>query len=372
MASKQHVVVIGAGVIGLTSATFLAKAGYLVSIIAAHMPGDASIEYTSPWAGAHWRTHASSNDQMLCDWDLQTYNEWQKLLEMESKNLKMPRSGLKIYESLHYWDGDVEEDLWWAPYVKEFRQLSTSQEPCLSIAKLSPPGEPVIQNAASSQSIAVNVPHYLKYLQDKARSQGVRFIKARLPEKVGLSKALREAENLILADGGCRPNAYVNATGLGAAKLTGDEALYPIRGQTVLVKGEAVAIRTRIGDGYVAYCIPRPGSGTTILGGVKEVGNWSGGIDPETTRKIQDRCSYIVPELLTGKDGGFEIISVQCGLRPGRKGGPRIEKEVVDEKKVIHAYGHAGAGYQNSIGCARAVVKLVGEILAFPSLYASI
>jgi len=49
MASKHHVVVIGAGVIGLTSATHLAEARYMVSIIAAHMPGDTSIEYTSPW-----------------------------------------------------------------------------------------------------------------------------------------------------------------------------------------------------------------------------------------------------------------------------------------------------------------------------------
>jgi len=278
----------------------------------------------------------------------------------------------QTYESLHFWDGEVEEDLWWAPYVKDFRQLSLSQEPCISIAKRTPPGEPSIQNAASSRSIAVNVPRYLQYLQEKARSLGVRFIKARLPEKAGISKALSEAESLVLAEGLRRPDAYVNATGLGAAKITGDEALYPIRGQTVLVKGEAEAIRTRIGHGYAAYCIPRPGSGTTILGGVKEEGNWSEALDPETTSNILDRCSYVVPELLTGSEGGFEIVSVQCGLRPGRKGGPRIEKETIDAKKLIHAYGHAGAGYQNSIGCARTVVKLVGEILALPSSHSRI
>lgn len=49
MASKPHVVVIGAGVIGLTNAVFLAEAGYTVTIIAAHVPGDEGIEYTSPW-----------------------------------------------------------------------------------------------------------------------------------------------------------------------------------------------------------------------------------------------------------------------------------------------------------------------------------
>jgi D-amino-acid oxidase len=29
----------------------------------------------------------------------------------------------------------------------------------------------------------------------------------------------------------------------------------------------------------------------------------------------------------------------------------------------VHAYGHAGAGYQNSVGSARMVVGLVGESL---------
>lgn len=49
MSSKRHVIVLGAGVTGLTSAIFLTEAGYEVTIIAAHVPGDTSIEYTSPW-----------------------------------------------------------------------------------------------------------------------------------------------------------------------------------------------------------------------------------------------------------------------------------------------------------------------------------
>lgn len=38
-----------AGVTGLTSAVLLAEAGYEVTVVAAHVPGDSSIEYTSPW-----------------------------------------------------------------------------------------------------------------------------------------------------------------------------------------------------------------------------------------------------------------------------------------------------------------------------------
>ena len=52
--------------------------------------------------------------------------------------------------------------------------------------------------------------------------------------------------------------------------------MYPVRGQTVLVTGEARGVRTRVGSGKeeIAYVIPRKGSGMTVLGGTKEVGVW--------------------------------------------------------------------------------------------------
>ena len=64
----------------------------------------------------------------------------------------------------------------------------------------------------------------------------------------------------------------------------------------------------------------------------------------ETTNAILEGCKSLAPELLT-KDGSFEVLSVQCGLRPARENGPRVEVEVVDgTNRVVHSYGHAGAG----------------------------
>lgn len=60
---KVHV--IGAGVIGLTTATLLLIEGYDVTILAKHFPGDMSIDYTSPWAGARWKTLAPNDDARL-------------------------------------------------------------------------------------------------------------------------------------------------------------------------------------------------------------------------------------------------------------------------------------------------------------------
>ena len=64
----------------------------------------------------------------------------------------------------------------------------------------------------------------------------------------------------------------------------------------------------------------------------------------ETTNAILEGCKSLVPELLT-KDGSFEVLSIQCGLRPARQNNARVEAELVDGiLKTVHSYGHAGAG----------------------------
>lgn len=56
----KQIMVLGAGVIGLTTALVLKRKGYShVTIIAKHIPGDMSIEYTSPYAGMLYNTFFS-------------------------------------------------------------------------------------------------------------------------------------------------------------------------------------------------------------------------------------------------------------------------------------------------------------------------
>ena len=271
----------------------------------------------------------------------------------------------QMFETLDYWDGVPTEEMWWAPHVKNFRTIADFNDPIRALnARMSEHMAPIMHGVAYD-AFCINVPQYLLYLQEKGRKMGVKVVKARLPVNAGLLKALDAANTVAKREGRRNADCFVNATGLGAKKLCGDDAMYPIRGQTVLVKGEANATSDRFGD-FSGYCIPRPGSGMTILGGTKQAGNWSEAVDPETTKQILEKCSYLAPELLTGPNDQFEVVSVQCGLRPGREGGARIEKEHVNdyhEEKVVHAYGHGGAGYQNSVGSARLVVQLVNEFL---------
>lgn len=101
--------------------------------------------------------------------------------------------------------------------------------------------------------------------------------------------------------------------------------------------------RTRRGKGYIAYTIPRPGSGTTVLGGVNDVGNWEEEIDEGLHALILERTKVLAPELL-GENGEHVVVGKQVGFRPSRKGGPRVEFEKMGGRTVLHCYGHGGAG----------------------------
>lgn len=106
-------------------------------------------------------------------------------------------------------------------------------------------------------------------------------------------------------------------------------------------------------------------------------------LDEELSRRIQERCAALAPELLV--DGKFDIISQEVGRRPSRRSGPRIEVEWIkcngSEKLICHHYGHSGAGqvttfsneaivkgliasrYQNSYGSAKEAVRLINQSL---------
>lgn len=113
------------------------------------------------------------------------------------------------------------------------------------------------------------------------------------------------------------------------------------------------------------YLIPRP-DGHVVLGGCQEVGSWDLSVDPSRTETILKRAYAICPEISHGQ--GWEAIKVvrhNVGLRPSRKGGPRLEREQVGQGKqmveTVHAYGIGPAGYQSSWGMAENVADLVGE-----------
>ena len=309
--------------------------------------------------------------------------------------------GLGIRESVMYWSEETDETrgeksgkegeaegLWWREVVSGFRVLSSEEprrhkDPQASRASGTQERETNVVFGARYDTICINVPRYLAYLAERITALGGEFIRAEVRTDGGLEGVVEDVLHLITAhhqhpsrspEHAPGPSnqleALVLATGLmSKAFLPKEEAslLYPVRGQTVLIKGEAPRAVTHLfPGGEIGYVIPRPGSGTTILGGCKERDNWDAEEDGEMTRKILGRAKGLVPELLVGGKGGegeFEVLGVQVGRRPGRKGGPRVEveKEKIKGVRVVYAYGHEGAGYQNSVGSAEKVVRLLAE-----------
>jgi D-amino-acid oxidase len=120
----------------------------------------------------------------------------------------------------------------------------------------------------SLTSVSMNPQIYLPYLQSQLLSLGTTFIRRHLYH-------IREAFTLTSPT----PAAVVNATGIMASKLGGveDTAVYPTRGQTILVRNECSKMyfrsAERLGE-EPTYVIPRPFGGGTILGGCRQAGNW--------------------------------------------------------------------------------------------------
>ena len=88
MASQQdhqHILVLGAGVIGLTTSLVLSHTypTAKITVVAKHFPGDRSIEYTSPWAGANWSSMAHDNGP-LEKYDEVTFHRFGELIDGKS------------------------------------------------------------------------------------------------------------------------------------------------------------------------------------------------------------------------------------------------------------------------------------------------
>lgn len=112
-----------------------------------------------------------------------------------------------------------------------------------------------------------------------------------MPTGIGLTEVLRAATT-VLEDNLPKPRifGFVLATGMGTKDLIGDNDIFPMKSQSVYVKGEAYKVADRLEVGSVAgddhevledvpgipiyYGSPRVGAGYTVLGGFMDEGNW--------------------------------------------------------------------------------------------------
>ena len=82
MSFKNNIIVLGAGVLGLTTAAELSSRypNTKIIVVAKHLPGDRDKLYASPWAGANWEPVSRDNGPAE-DRDAITYRKLVELVQ---------------------------------------------------------------------------------------------------------------------------------------------------------------------------------------------------------------------------------------------------------------------------------------------------
>ena len=129
---------------------------------------------------------------------------------------------------------------------------------------------PKAEEGVSFQTLTIDMPVYLPYLASKFRAQGGKTV------RVSIHHISQLADGSYT--GGRKPDIIVVCTGLGSRFLGGveDKNVYPIRGQTVLLRTPWVKFGRTFSDlktGLWTYIIPRR-SGDVIVGGSKVDDDW--------------------------------------------------------------------------------------------------
>ncbi|ORX57958.1 nucleotide-binding domain-containing protein [Hesseltinella vesiculosa] len=332
----MHVVVIGCGVTGLTNTYLLLQNGHKVTLVSKWFPGDRSIEYASPFAGAHWRTMAPNNDLLLQKFDTVGY---QKFLEFA--RTCPDETGVKTTPGIDYYDmlTPETENPWFKDVVENFSFVPANEFPY-----------PEVKVGHRYTSLLINSPQYLTWLLRQVLAKGAQ-----------LKRQAVESIHDVFDDS---VDTVMNCTGLGALSLGGveDRNMFPTRGQTILVQASHIKPTiTCIRNGTFTYLIPRA-DGTLILGGTSQPHDYNDQVDELTSQGILARTQDICPDLTKGQP--LKVLRHNVGRRPTRQGGVRIENQVYSRSNgtpimVTHAYGHGGFGYQSSWGAAEHAVALL-------------
>lgn len=270
-------IVVGAGVVGLTCAVRLLEAGHRVDVVARDLP----LETTSAVAAALVHPYRIGPAEQVARWTAASTAAFEAIAARDDDH------GVRVLPGTDSARGEVT-----APVV--------------------------------------DMPVYLRWLVRRLESLGGTVTRLNL-------SALPTSDEVV-----------VNCSGLGARLLGADRTVVPVAGQVVLV--EQVGLdRWALDDAGPTYVVPRQRE--IVVGGTAVEGEWSRTPSPEVAAAILRRATALVPALADAR-----VLRHKVGLRPAR-GDVRLARE----GRVVHCYGHGGAGVTVSWGCADDVVDLVGR-----------
>lgn len=366
--NKRIVVVVGAGVIGLTTAIRLREAGYMVSILAQETPSTILNRDKSPLKGTAPGTYTSSGSGGL----------WMPFL-LEGKEVET--WSVTTYEELvKQEDQKVGVDVLEAFLLKANTSITTAELPWFaSLSKMTiethESDSRVPKQYACALRFSTPIVHmepYLGYLQERAMLLGIaiELTVSYTPENKSPKWTGTEVGNFLKSKFGAEERVIVvNCCGIGASALADDEMI-PVRGIVVRVKrpeerrymiSEDPTDGLLSKDGVISYAIPRGDEYT--LGGTILRGDWRETVSEEDVKSLKERVDTLIPGI-----GDQPKIGVWAGLRPMRHGGAarvEIQEEGLAGDRgfqVIANYGHGGNGVTTCWGCADEVVEIAAGL----------
>lgn len=308
-----RVTVVGGGVVGLTSALELARAGHDVRCVR-DVPAAGTV---SAVAGGLWFPYHVEPRDRVVGWGLTSLARFTALADD-------PTAGVALREGLLVERGVA--DRWWTEGLTGWRDAERGELP----------------EGAASGVVArlplVAMVVYLDWLEKACAAVEVALETGRVTD-------LDELED----------DVVVLAAGLRAAELLPGVVVTPSRGQVALLANPGLD-RWFVDDdpaGGMTYVVPHPG--WVVCGGTDAPGD-DDEPDPAVHAAIVERCRAAVPAL---RDA--EVLGARVGLRPVADA-VDLRVHEVHGRPVVSNLGHGGAGVTLSWGCAAEVVGLVDRL----------
>ena len=304
----MDITVVGAGVIGLTTALVLEERGHRVRIVAAERGDAPDNSTTSSRAGAVWFPYQVGPPGAVARWAGRTRDWLDELAQIA------PDAGVDVLQFYEITRDATE--LWWAtaaPLSRGPAPVAHAPEAWMFRA---PRAEPAI---------------FLPWLAAKLRAPIERRRVTALADEPG--------------------DIVIDCAGLGARALTGDAALEPLFGQTLICEPGGFDLATTITDARdddaIFYVIPRRDE--LVVGGcsIRVPPDTVATVDPEITERILGQARALGVAI-------GSVRTVRAGLRPFRR-----EVRLERDGRIIHNYGHGGAGFTLCRGCAEDVAALL-------------
>lgn len=313
----SEVIVLGSGIIGLTSAVVLAEGGRQVTVWARE-PAE---ETTSAVAGGLWWPYRIEPEHRVADWSVRSFEVYARQAEHAAATGVRMRTGLQL----------GAETAGLGPWRRALRDVRAA--------------DPAELPGGYATGVRATVPiidtaTHLAHLRDRLAAAGGRIER-------------RSAGSLDEAAG--RAGYVVNCTGLGARELVPDPGVRPVQGQLVVVENPGVeewVVSAYKEATATLYALPQPYG--LVLGGTAVEDAWGTEPDPAVAEGIVARCARILPEVARAR-----VLGHRVGLRPARPA-VRLEAEQLPGGALcVHNYGHGGAGVTVAWGCAEEAAGLL-------------